>query len=172
VRGRPKAYRRGMVETHSGMEIERKYLLRSQPDLSAPELVGAEEWLIEQTYLRGGARLRRIETGGDVSYVETVKTGRGLVRDERERVLDRKEYKKLLEQADPERQTIRKRRLRFEHGGQLFELDLFTVPSDLVLLEVELADEGEQASPPAFLGELVEVTGDERYENSQLALRR
>src|SRR5262249_42751700 len=125
VRGRPKAYRRGMVETHSGMEIERKYLLRSQPDLSAPQRVGAgeggrggvgggEEGLIEQRYGRGGARLRRIETGGNVSYVETVKTGRGLVRDERERGLDRKEYKKLLEQADPERQTIRKRRLRFE----------------------------------------------------------
>jgi CYTH domain-containing protein len=161
-----------MVETHSGAEIERKYLLRSRPDLSAPELVGAEEWLIEQTYLRGGARLRRIETGGVVSYVETVKTGQGLVRDERERGLDRKEYKKLLEQADPERRTIRKRRLRFEHGGRLFELDLFTVPTDLVLLEVELANEGEQVSPPAFLGELVEVTGDERYENSQLALRR
>jgi CYTH domain-containing protein len=46
------------------------------------------------------------------------------------------------------------------------------VPTDLVLLEVELADEGEEVSPPAFLGELVEVTGDGRYENSQLALRR
>jgi CYTH domain-containing protein len=57
------------------------------------------------------------------------------------------------------------------HGAQTLEIDVFEVPSGLVVVEVELASEDEPVELPPWLGEWREVTGDDRYLNVSLARR-
>jgi len=62
-------------------------------------------------------------------------------------------------------------RHRIANDGQLLEIDVFDVPSGLVLLEVELRSEAEPVRLPDWVGEWREVTGDPAYFNASLAGR-
>lgn len=157
-------------------EIERKFVLDEAPDLTTPLLADGRRLEIDQTYLLAGRdgseRVRAVrETGRDERYFHTRKRRlSALSREEDEREIDRTRYLGLRERSDPERGTIRKTRVIFPHAAHVFELDLFESPPGLVLLEVELAAEDEPVELPPFPG-LREVTGDDRYLNSELARR-
>jgi adenylate cyclase len=157
-------------------EIERKFLLPSRPDLADPLLAGAPRLEIEQTYLLGSPgrseRVRAVrEQGRDERFYHTRKRRlSSLSREEEEHEVDRARYEELVSRRDPARGTIRKTRLVFSFAAHRFELDLFESPAGVVLLEVELASEDEPVELPPFRG-LSEVTGDERYSNSELARR-
>lgn len=163
-----------------GMEIERKYRLRSAPAGDVLLAHGAERLEIEQTYLRlvlgvDARRVRRIRHGdGRVEHVLTEKAGIGrgtLARREHERMLDQAEYEALLGPADPALRPVRKTRHVAPHGDQRLEIDVFDEPSGLVVLEVELATDEEPVVLPGWIGPWVEVTDDARYLNVRLASR-
>jgi len=126
-----------------GLEIERKYLLSGPPSDAVLGALGARPTHLEQVYLRSSddwiRRVRRVEVAGRVRYVLTRKRDvEGIVREEVESDLSVEEYGRLVAEADPARRVIRKVRHVISHGRWTLELDVFTEPPGLVLLEVEL----------------------------------
>ena len=156
------------------LEIERKWLLLEEPNLSLFKVHQVKA--IEQTYLvaeEGSHRVRRVESGGIVSYFETRKfaTENPLVRQEEEGEITAERYHELLASADPTRHSIRKLRYLFTFAGQGFELDHILSPVNLWLLELELAFPDQAVKVPRLLGELREVSTEPGYSNSALARR-
>lgn len=167
-----------------GIEIERKFRLRSAPDAAVLAAHDAVIKRIEQVYLRldpastgpdapEAARVRRTElANGEATYRRTTKRRVGAFSfDEVEDVITQAEWQAQLELADPDRRPVRKTRYVVAQGGQSLEIDVFEVPADLVVVEVELASEDEAVELPSWLGEWREVTGDPRYLNAMLARR-
>ena len=147
------------------------------------ELIGdipeCSESLITQTYLVAEpgceVRLRRREWSG--GKVVNVHRSKKRISDteiiETERQIDNNLYDQLLQQADPYRATIRKKRQSFIWKGQFFEIDTFLEPLDnLVMMETKGVTEKETVNFPPFVKVLEDVTGNTRYLNYNLALKR
>ena len=145
-------------------EIERKYLLAALPEA----VRGHRSLEIEQGYLEGGVRLRRVRSGEDERFVRTEKRGKGLVRSERETEIDARRFAELWPATAGRR--LRKRRWLVPVGPHTFEVDEF-LDRPLVLAEVELAREDECVELPAWLAPHVvrEVTLEPAYTNASLA---
>ncbi len=157
-----------------GIEIERKYRLRVEPDAELLLAYGAVARRLEQVYLAGeppGRRVRRIvKADGAIEHRLTRKERlRDFAFREEESVIDAATFESLLAQADPTRRRIRKTRHVVPHGEQVLEIDVFDEPAGLVLLEVELGDDDEAVELPDWLGDWVDVTGDPTYLNANLA---
>ncbi len=159
-------------------EIERKYLLAQPADLDAlrAECGDIEVSDIEQRYLDAPAgverRVRRELSHGEATHVLTEKravAGTNVERIEDERPLDAEEYQ--LVARDTVGATIRKRRHRFVHDGQAFELDEFIEPIDAWLLEIELSSADQPVGLPPPLEIEREVTDDPAWRNSTIARR-
>lgn len=157
-------------------ECERKFLV-TYPDsdaLAASPFAASAH--IVQTYLlsENGVteRVRRRECGdGGTVYTHTEK--RRIDRqtaEEREEIIDRAAYEKLLQRADPDRKPVEKTRWCILHGGNYFELDVYPFWRDRAIAELELSERGErEISFPSFFRVIREVTDDVRYKNARLA---
>lgn len=145
------------------MEIEKKYLLKKNPDFSV-----CEYHKIEQAYLCTDpvVRVRR----EDETYYMTYK-GRGmLVREEYNLPLNKEAYEHLKAKADGN--VIGKIRylVPLNDTGLTAEVDVFDEPfAPLVMAEVEFESEKQAAAfaAPDWFGE--EVTFDGRYHNSYMS---
>jgi CHAD domain-containing protein/CYTH domain-containing protein len=151
----------------SGVEIERKYLLRSLP----PQMPAATVKEIVQGYLPGTRlveRVRRVRVGEGERYFRTVKSGAGLVRTELEEECSRELFEALWPLTVGRR--VEKRRHVVPDGALRWEIDEFT-DRDLVLAEIELPSADLTAEIPAWLLSMVErdVTGESAYVNAVLA---
>ena len=79
----------------------------------------------------------------------------------------------MLQQADPYRSTIHKRRQSFIWKGQFFEIDTFLSPiNNLVMMETKGIAQQEEINFPPFIRVLEDVTGNSRYLNYNIALLR
>jgi len=152
--------------TNQHIEIERKFLVKSLPDLT-----GAKKIYIHQGYLTHSndsieIRLRR----KDEQYFITVKSGSGMVRAEREVVIDQHQFETLW----PETQGKRIEKNRWEgklESQQVYELDIFMGELEpLMLVEVEFSssEQADSFQPPDWFGR--EVTNDKLYKNKTLAM--
>jgi CYTH domain-containing protein/thymidylate kinase len=153
---------------------ERKYIVKLVGEL--PETIDSD---IVQTYLvsepGSEVRLRRRswKNGKVVNIHTTQKRTANNEQIETERQVENSLYESLLGQADPYRQTIRKRRQSFIWRGQYFELDTYSGPLDgLVILETKGIADQEDVNFPPFLQVVCEVTGNKDYYNYTLALRK
>lgn len=147
-------------------EIERKFLL----DDVFSWLEEHASHQISQGYLAIGegveVRLRRI--GED--HRLTVKRGTGEIREEVEIALNRGQFEELWGLTQPRRVAKRRFLVPLEDGHGA-EVDVYGGDlAGLVVAEVEFSSEKEshRFRPPAWFG--LEVTGDERYANRELAL--
>ena len=143
------------------------------------EIPECSESEITQTYLvaEPGCEVRlrrRVFSGGKVVNVHRSKKRISETEDiETERQIDNNLYEQMLQQADPYRVTIRKRRQSFIWKGQFFELDTFLSPSaDLVMMETKGIAQQETINFPPFIKVLEDVTGNPRYLNYNIALAR
>ena len=143
------------------------------------EIPGAIESDITQTYLVAEpgceVRVRRRQwSGGKVVNVHRSKKAISDTEEiETSRQVDNNFYEKMLLQADPYRQTIRKRRQSFIWKGQHFEIDTFLEPvSGLVILQSKGVAEQESVKFPPFIKVLEDVTGNIQYCNYNIALRK
>lgn len=153
------------------MEIEKKFLIREMPDLSA-----YEKKEIEQGYLCVNPVVR-IRKSND-RYILTYKSKQGTgdaerleaqVNQEVEVPLNEEGYLHLREKVD-EHLIQKSRYLIPLPDGHTGELDVFHgLLSGLVFIEVEFADEEDAAAflPPDWFGE--NVSKDKRYSNSFLS---
>ena len=143
------------------------------------EILGAIESEITQTYLVAEpgceVRLRRREWSR--GKVVNVHRSKKRISDteviETERQIDNNLYEQMLQQADPYRSTIKKRRQSFIWKGQHFEIDTFLEPvSDLMILQSKGVAEQESVKFPPFIRVLEDVTGNSQYYNYNIALRK
>ncbi len=150
----------------SPFEIERKFLVRETPRNA--ETHSAVEVL--QGYLAVSddgteVRLRNI----DQAYILTVKSGKGIRRQERETVLSKEQFERLWPMTEGKR--VEKIRYKIAMSGFTIELDIYQESLEgLKTAEVEFKtqDEAESFTPPSWLDK--DVTLDERYKNKNLAL--
>lgn len=161
-------------------EIERKFLIE-YPDLALLRAMpNCEEVDILQTYLLSEpgaeARVRQRSKNGSNAFTETIKkpTSDPVKRVEVERSIDQKEYLRLLMQADPKLQPIRKTRfcVMQRESGQYLEIDIYPSSQKYAVLEIELSSTEEEIVFPDFLKIVREVTDDKRFENRNLAANR
>lgn len=143
------------------------------------EIPECSESMITQTYLvtepGNEVRLRRREWSG--GKVVNVHRSKKRINDneviETERQVDNNLYEQMLSQADPYRCTIRKKRQSFIWKGQFFEIDTFLEPvSNLVMMETKGVTAQETVNFPPFVKVLEDVTGNSKFLNYNIALRR
>ena len=145
------------------MEIERKFLLKELPDLTAFEF-----HKIEQAYLCTGpvVRVRR----EDENYYMTYKGGGMMAREEYNLPLTKESYEHLREKADGNVISKTRYLIPLEMQNLVAEVDVFEAPfAPLILAEVEFESEAQAKTfvPPAWFGE--DVTFDGRYHNSYMS---
>ncbi len=147
----------------SHLEIERKFLVPNQPDLS-----GAKSNQIIQGYLaisEDGTEVR-IRQKGD-RYFETVKTTGTLSRGEFEIEISREQYASLWPATTGKR--LEKRRYEIPYQGYTIELDVYEgTLAGLIVAEIEFPSEAdsERFTPLPWFGR--EVTSDPAYKNQSL----
>lgn len=152
-----------------GFEIERKFLIEF-PDIKLLCAHGARVMELEQSYIEGGGRVRKVTENGRVSYIKTVKKHiTDLKREEKEWEITKEEYEKELENKTFGTETIVKTRYAVALYGFVYEIDIFPFWSDRAFMEVELENENQQFPIPDFLKIIKDVTFDKRYRNSSLA---
>jgi CHAD domain-containing protein/CYTH domain-containing protein len=151
----------------SGVEIERKYLLRALPErvAGAPAKEIVQGWLPGER-LRERLRGVRGDDGTERCY-RTVKLGLGLVRTEIEEETSHELFSALWKHTAERR--VRKRRYAIVEGDRTWEIDEFT-DRELFLAEVELPHADAAAEPPEWLAPYIvrEVTGESEYVNYNL----
>ena len=129
---------------------------------------------IEQIYLKsdfGIERVRKRGQKGNFTYTHTIKQYLGPGKNvEKEQMISGREYLNLLQRADKELQTVKKKRFCFLWENQYFELDCFDSPKkDLVVLEAELENDSDSIALPPFLEVEREVTNEPEYSNYEIA---
>ena len=148
----------------SGMEIERKFLVRG--DSYRRQAFASDR--IRQGYIcSGGGRTVRVRLRGERGYL-TIKgpsVDGGLSRYEFEKEISLDEAEHLFQLCEPG--IIDKTRYLVKSGNHTFEVDEFYGDNEgLVMAEVELQSPDEPFLKPDFIAQ--EVTGDRRYYNSHL----
>lgn len=146
------------------LEIERKYLVKS--DGFKGEAFKKSE--IKQGYLNSHPeRTTRIRIQDDAAFI-TIKgksSESGLSRFEWEKEIPLNEALQLLKLCEPG--AIEKTRYFVKSDSHIFEIDEFIGDNEgLVMAEIELQAEDDDFEKPDWLGK--EVTGDNKYYNSQL----
>lgn len=147
-------------------EIERKFLLRS--DAWRAQAESSER--VRQGYLvADGVRSVRVRTKGGRGFLTIKGKLDGLARPEFEYAIPVADAEALLETLCA-RPQIDKTRHHVRYADMLWEIDEFHGDNaGLIVAEVELASINQVVTLPDWVG--VEVTGDGRYYNSQLAIR-
>ncbi|WP_456432906.1 CHAD domain-containing protein [Nitratifractor sp.] len=166
-----------MKSERASKEIERRFLVVpcSPKTLFKRLQIPYRKIPIEQFYLkRSPKRVHRMRKIGN-RYIETIKRGEGLVREEIERPIRRSAYRKAKKAIDSSH-IIRKVRYVFEYGGIVYELDRFLEPlKPLSILEVEFPDRerAEAFSLPEEIGCAIiqEITGIGIFSNAALSLQ-
>ena len=155
------------------MEIERKFLLNS-----LPELDGAYRYRIEQAYIetepvirvRQRADIKEDGSLDESRYILTVKTSGLMAHEEFETDISKEAYDRLLKKACGN--VITKDRYVAGLGeGLKLELDIFHGAFEgLIMAEVEFPDEktAHAFTPPAYVKE--DVTMDGRFHNNRMSM--
>lgn len=145
------------------MEIERKYLVKTLPDLTSYSYKK-----LTQAYIstKPVIRLRQM----DDTFFLTVKSSGHLMREEFEMQISHEEYTNLYKKI--EGNPIEKTRYYIPLNDQLTaELDIYHgFLNGLLTVEVEFNCEetANSFTPPTWFGE--DITFDARYKNNQLTL--
>jgi adenylate cyclase len=148
------------------VEIERKFLVETVPDLRDVASVAIEQGYLALATSDGGAEVRLRRKGDELLL--TIKGGTGKVRAEEELELDRERFDSLWPLTAGRR--VSKRRHLIGLDRLTVELDVYEGELEgLVVAEIEFSDEAQADGfePPPWLGR--ELTGDQRYLNERLA---
>ena len=148
----------------SGMEIERKFLVRGDDFKRRAH----KSYRIKQGYISSGngrtVRVRIRDNQGFLTIKGPSLDG-GLSRYEFEHEISLEEAEQLFRICEPG--VIDKTRYLVSSGNHTFEVDEFYGDNEgLVIAEVELSSPDEPYEKPDFIGD--EVTGDRRFYNAHM----
>lgn len=149
------------------LEIERKFLVDDKGNCLKS---ATASFSIVQGYLSNDpARTVRLRIRNKHAFltVKGASSANGTTRVEWEKEISNEDAKALLPLCLPG--TIHKTRYHVPYKQHLFEIDVFEDNlSGLVLAEIELENATQKIELPSWIGK--EVTGDNRYYNSYLAV--
>ncbi|MBQ4818983.1 CYTH domain-containing protein [Aquimarina sp. MMG016] len=147
------------------IEIERKFLVTAE----AFKTEAQNSYRIVQGFLNTDPeRTVRIRIKGEEAFITVKGKGNnsGTSRFEWEKEITVTDAEALLPLC--EKGIIEKTRYEVKSGTHTYEIDEFFGENEgLIIAEIELNNENETFSKPDWLGK--EVTGDNRYYNSQLS---
>jgi adenylate cyclase len=149
-----------------GIEIERKFLVNIELWEKLPK---QEPKDYKQGYLvNQDDRVVRVRIAGDQGYITIKGIASGISRLEFEYPIPKFEAEEMLAHFKPE--GTEKTRYRIPAGdGLTWEVDVFSGANQgLIVAEIELLSEDQTFDLPDWID--IEVTDDERYSNSNLAL--
>jgi CYTH domain-containing protein len=154
---------------HRAVEIERKFL------------VANDEWkrcAVGSVSIRDGliaasdGRKVRVRIAGDLATIVIKGPRTGIMRPEFEYEIPLADAERIL--ASCEERTLEKQRFFVEDAGAMWHVDVYCgLLQGTVVAEVELKDESQELTLPAWVGK--EVTGDPFYRKINMrarALRR
>jgi adenylate cyclase len=146
------------------IEIERKFL--ATPAVLPLCRSGT---LLVQGYLYTDTRnTLRVRRAGERAFLTWKGPKSGASREEVETEVPLSMGEALLADV-PVQARIQKTRYRVEHAGAIWDVDVFGgTLNGLILAEIEMAREDQFVVLPPWVG--CEVTADQRYRNSQLAV--
>jgi len=150
-----------------GVEIERKFLVKKELWEALEKPKGK---YYRQGYLMNSKdRVVRVRIAGEQGFLTIKGAAEGISRLEYEYEIPKSDAEEMLDRFQPE--GTEKIRYRIpEDSGLVWEVDEFLGANEgLVVAEIELTNEDQSFTPPNWLDQ--EVTHDERYANSNLALR-
>lgn len=152
------------------LEIEYKFLIKKPDEEMLKRLSGVRVLDISQTYTTTGARIRRIQENGKITYIKTVKKHiSDLVRLENEEEITAAEYDSLLSLRKPDSITLKKTRYVCPYKTKNLEIDIFPFWQNQAFLEIELKSETEAFELPDFVQVIRDITGDKAYRNYDLS---
>lgn len=148
------------------VEIERKFLLNSAEWEKLEKPAGN---FYRQGYLSNEpAKTIRVRQTDDKGYLTIKGLSVGAARAEYEYEIPHSEAGELLDKFAVS--ELSKLRYKIMYGGKLWEVDEFKGDNaGLLVAEIELSSEDEKFDLPPWIGE--EVTGEEKYYNSNLSVR-
>ena len=160
--------------TGTPLEIERKFLIK-MPSVSLLSAVSTRCINIAQTYLKRSdpdysRRIRKSEENGSAIYNYNEKRKlSSIIREEKEHIISEAEYSLLSEEADPALNTILKTRWCVPYHNHILEIDVFPFWDDRAILEIELSSPDDSFDLPDWIGQVYEVSANDRYLNTSLA---
>ncbi len=156
------------------LEIENKYLLSYEKAVKfIQSLQNYRRKKIIQSYIKYSKNsIKRVRKIGN-KYLFTLKKGSGRIREEKEKFITKKRYKRLSKQKIGKK--IKKIRYFFTIDNKNYELDIFKGKlKGLAFLEIEFKNEKDMKNffLPDILVQIVvkDVSNDKKYTNSSLAL--
>lgn len=157
------------------IEIERRFLLKSLPDVAPVEKIRIVQYYYKNTDgVWERARQMDYRTKGK-KYVHTVKTRiSDMSCDEQEKELTKAEFysfRRKCVKYPGSSKMLEKTRHVYMHGDLKWEVDLFTKAAALVVAEVEIPSEDYELDIPDFISKkmLLEVTAMKQFGNRSLA---
>ncbi|MBL4675584.1 MAG: CYTH domain-containing protein [Mucilaginibacter sp.] len=150
-----------------GQETERRFLVNK---ILWNELEKPEGTLYRQGYLLNEHDCNvRVRIAGEKGFITVKGTGEGITNLEYEYEIPKGDAEEMLVKFRPAGTEKTRYRLPAS-GGLTWEVDVFQNANEgLIIAEIELEQENQSFEKPAWLGQ--EITGEERYANSSLALR-
>lgn len=157
-------------------EIERKFLIRKPEREFLASLPESDITEIFQTYLLpeddyfGSRRVRKRGKNHEwqFTYTRKHKIAYG-ERIELEEEIPEEQYILLLQEADPDRETICKYRCCVPFKGQKLEIDVYAFSEEYATLEIELTNIQQEVNIPEWLEVIREVTDEAGYSNFALS---
>ena len=147
-----------------GVEIERKYLVDKEKFNKAEKTAG--EFFRQGYIFATSEKSVRVRVTEDTGFLTIKGKTQEASRPEYEYEIGRNDAVEMLDLfAESE---IIKKRYSFLYYGNMWEVDVFEGDNEgLILAEIELKDEEQVFEVPEWVS--AEVTGDERYYNSNLS---
>ncbi|XP_046840269.1 TRPL translocation defect protein 14-like [Xenia sp. Carnegie-2017] len=156
---------------------KRKFLVSTPPKYS--KFPPHQDFDVQHDYLlcTGGLQVR-IRKRGQEGYYTFSHTMRLVIDEqivERRKIISSEEYELLLQQRDPSRHSLTKKRTCFLWHNQYFQLDVFCQPTSerckgLIFLETFTTKKGADLQLPNFLEIEKEITDDKEYSMYNLSL--
>jgi len=159
------------------LEIERKFLLKSLPEIKPDQIVE-----IHQFYFKNESgiweRARSwSSSNGEMKYIHTIKKSVSKsVNIEDEHSMTLKEFnafKNKCYKTPNDSKYIKKTRYIYKDGNLKWEIDEFSNDYKLIIAEIEIPTKDYEVVIPDYLKELVliEVTGMKPFSNRSLSLK-
>ena len=159
------------------IEIERKFLLKSIPDLLPVEKIKIDQFYFKN---KDGVWERARQCDSDINEKKLTHTIKNRiserVNEEIEKEITKKEFQKFKRKCYTNKlraKHIKKDRLIYPDGELKWEVDIFRDNYHLVIAEIETPTEDWDLKLPDFISKkmLLEVTGMKQFSNRSLSIK-
>ncbi len=157
----------------SKIEIERKFLLKSLPNIDPVESIKIDQWYNKNS--KGvWERVRKMESLS-IRYIHTIKKSISKIENiEDEKEISQIEYDDFVSKCliSNDSRYIRKIRHIYPSDGLIWEVDEFCDGYRLIVAEIEIPNRNWKLKIPNFITQmrLLEVSGMKQFSNRSLSL--